>query len=400
VNDRLLTPFRLLLVVVLTGWLAVILWPALLLQLGVAFHTQWFLDSYAILAANDAVRSGADVTQANALDLLNRPHVYSDWWLGLRWLGLTRADNFLFGGTGVLAAMIVAFLTVRPRTNREALLLAAVLLSPPFLLAMQRANNDLVIFTLVGVAALGVARGTGGGRLACFGAAVVLAAGLKYYPLAAAGALALLPWNRRQGWTLLLTLVAAGLVLFSERDAIGRGTFALPATIYEFGAAVLWRDLALGPRAMVGLALLLLGLAAVVVVRQRWVGGLADDSRGSAGERFLFAVGACLLVGCFVAGTSYFYRWIFGLWLAPWLLREAGAGRTAARVALGLWLVSIWADGVLCLVVNSLGLAYRPAFGWRVATQTATWALLALLSGWLLEGVSARARAWRQASRS
>lgn len=399
-NDRLLTPIRLLVVLVLTGWLAIILWPPLLQQLAMAFHTQWFLDSYAILAANDAVRDGIDVTRINPLDLLNRPHVYSDWWLGLRWLGLTRADNFLFGGTCVLAAMVVAFLTVRPRTHGEALVLAAVLLSPPFLFAVQRANNDLVIFTLVGAAALGVVRGTGGLRLACFGAVVVLATGLKYYPLAAAGALALLPWNRRLGWTLGLTLAAAGLVLFCERAAIGRGMFALPATLYEFGAAVLWRDLALGPRGMIALALLLLGLAAGVAVRRRWVDGLADDSRGPEGERFLFAVGACLLVGCFVAGTSYFYRWIFGLWLWPWLAREAGAGRKVARVALGLWLVSIWAEGVLCLVVNAFELAYRPALGWRVVTQTPTWALLALLTGWLWAGVIARARAWRRGLRS
>ena len=32
-------------------------------------------------------------------------------------------------------------------------------------------------------------------------------------------------------------------------------------------------------------------------------------------------VGAALLTGCFLAGTSYGYRWIFALWLAPLLWR-------------------------------------------------------------------------------
>jgi hypothetical protein len=399
-TDRLLSPFRLLLAMVLAGWSAIILWPAFLLRLGVAFHTQWFLDSYAILAANDAVRNGVDVTQQNPLDLLNRPHVYSDWWLGLRWLGLTRADNFLFGGGCVLVAMLVVFLAVRPRTYAAAFALVVVLLSPPFIFAVQRANNDLVIFALLGAAALGVARGRGGLRLALFGAVVVLATGLKYYPLVAAGALVLLPWNRRLGWTFGLTLAGALLVLWSEKNSIGRGMLTMPATLYEFGAPVLWRDLALASATMTGLATLLLGLGAVITVRRRWAVGLADDSRGPEGERFLFALGACLLVGCFLAGTSYFYRWIFGLWLWPWLAREAGAGRKAAQVALVLGLVSIWADGVLCLVVNSLGLVYRPALGWRVATQAVTWGLMAMLAGWLLEGFIARARAWRLASRT
>ena len=35
-------------------------------------------------------------------------------------------------------------------------LLVAVLLSPPFIFAVQRANNDLVIFALLGAAAFGV----------------------------------------------------------------------------------------------------------------------------------------------------------------------------------------------------------------------------------------------------
>lgn len=101
----------------------------------------------------------------------------------------------------------------------------------------------------------------------------------------------------------------------------------------------------------------------------------------------MFAVGACLLLGCFVAGTSYAYRWIFGLWLWPWLWREAAAGRTPARLAFGCWLVALWADGFMCLVVNFLGLRYRPGTGWRLVTQPFTWVLMVLLAGWLLEAL-------------
>src|SRR6478735_6861198 len=119
-SRSLFTPYRLLLALLLAGLSAVILWPDVLQLMGFSFHRQWFLDSHAILAANDAARLGDDPAQPNPLDPLNRSHVYSDWWLGLRWLGLTRADNFAFGGICVLAFLAVAVAGARPATYRSA----------------------------------------------------------------------------------------------------------------------------------------------------------------------------------------------------------------------------------------------------------------------------------------
>lgn len=397
-NQSLLTPFRLLLVLVLAGLCAVVLWTDLLQTMGLAYHRQWFFDSYAILAANDAARAGTEMLAANPLDPLNRPHRYSDWWLALQHLGLTREDNFLFGGLCVAVFLAVTFATVRPRTYAEAGWLAVVLLSPPWLFGLQRANNDLVVFAVLGAGVLILGRAVTPARLAWFGLGVILATGLKYFPVVAAAALlVVLPWRRATWWAFGLTLGGSGLVLWSERHSIARGVFEMPATIFEFGAPLLWRDLPLGGGALTALAVGLLVFAAVLLVRQRATTGLANEARGSVGERVMFAVGALVLLGCFAAGTSHFYRWVFSLWLWPWLWREVKAGQGAARLALGLWLVSIWAEGLLCLVVNSAGLSYRPAFGWRLVTQLLVWVLMAQLAGWLLEGFIAQARAWRAA---
>lgn len=394
-NKSLLTPSRLLLVLLLAGLSAVVLVTDLLYLMGLAFHRQWFLDSYAILAANDAVRTGGEMLAANPLDPLNRPHRYSDWWLGLQHLGLTRDDNFLFGGVCVAAFLAVVMATVKPRTYGEAGWLALVLLSPPWLFGLQRANNDLVVFAVLGAGLLAVNRTISPARLAGFGLAVVLATGLKYFPVVAAAALLVaLPWRRLTLRAFGLMLAAGALVLWTERHAIPRGVFEMPDTIFEFGAPLLWRDLAWSGPAMIALTVGLITLAAVVLVRQQRTTGLADESRGPAGERLLFAAGALVLLACFAAGTSHVYRWVFSLWLWPWLWRETTANRGPARLAFGLWLASIWADGVLCLVVNTTGLAYRPAQGWRMATQSLTWVLMALLAGWLLEGFIAQARLW------
>lgn len=400
-NKSLLTPCRLLLALVLAGLSAVVLWNDLLYTMGLAFHRQWFLDSYAILAANDAARTGVDMLVANPLDPLNRPHRYSDWWLGLQHLGLTREDNFLFGGVCVVAFLAVVAATAKPRTYGEAAWLAVVLLSPPWLFGLQRANNDLVIFAVLGAGLLAVNRSISPARLVGFGLGVVLATGLKYFPVVAAAALLVaLPWRRLTFQAFGLTLAGGALVLWTERHSIPRGVFEMPDTIFEFGAPILWHDLALSGAAMTALAVGLITFAAVVLFRQQQTTGLADEARGPTGERLMFAAGALVLLACFAAGTSHAYRWVFSLWLWPWLWRETTANRGPARLAFVLWLVSIWADGVLCLVVNTTGLAYRPAFGWRVLTQSLTWVLMALLAGWLLEGFMAQAKLWFKSRRA
>ena len=69
----------------LTGWMAGALWPRLLVMLGIYDYGTFYLDSQALLAALDAMRLGADPHAVNPLDPLLRYHVYSDWWLALRW---------------------------------------------------------------------------------------------------------------------------------------------------------------------------------------------------------------------------------------------------------------------------------------------------------------------------
>src|ERR1035437_4878407 len=70
-----------------------VFYPGLFLAVGTNHYGVWFLDSFAILASNDALTRGHDPFAINPLDYFNRPHVYSHWWLHLPAFGLTRADN-------------------------------------------------------------------------------------------------------------------------------------------------------------------------------------------------------------------------------------------------------------------------------------------------------------------
>ena len=398
-------PPLLLAAVCLTGWMACVLWPRILTSLGIVAYGITYLDSYAILAALDAVRAGRDPHLFNPLDTLNRWHVYSDWWLAMRWLGVGRADNFLVGSTWVGSFAVSCWLAVKPRNLGEVGWMAAMLLSPPFMLAFLRANNDLVIFVLLMLCGL-AATGTGWLRQLLGVGTLVLATGLKYYPAIAAVAFLWTRPLRRMPVLVVLALAAAALTLLGVWPQLARAQFRIDSGVHTMGAPLLGRELGWSDRTSQWLSLSVLTLGAAGLVRGRFTTGLA--SRGEPRERMLAVLGAILILACFMAGVNYAYRWIFIFWMSLWLWRQSVPGTgtpreiRAARVASLLAMLCLWLDGAYCLVINCLP-SLPPRFAdmdaaWRLLSQPLHWLLMTLFAGWLMEGALATAREW-QASR-
>ena len=385
-----------------------VLSPQLQRRLGIFDHERWFLDSYAILASSDAVQQGLDPARPNPLDVYHRSHSYSQWWFALGRLGVTRADNFLFGGTMVLLFCVVALLNLAPRSRCELVWQAALLLSPPVLLAINRANNDLAIFALVGTG-IWLSRRPEGARPAWFGAAVVLATGLKFFPFVAAGAPVLLRPVKRGVWWAAVTSLAALLVLASVREDLARATFPAPDGTHVFGASVFWRNLGWVGRGPVNLSLALLAIAAFWLAWRKRTTGLAESMPApEADVRMPFMAGALIMLACFTAGISYAYRWVFALWLAPWLWQQAwgreprAGSRGAARLGCVLLTVAMWMDGAFCFVVNSVmgsmdvSRLARWEAHWNICMQPVVWVLMLLLAGWVIEALLATAQDWRR----
>jgi hypothetical protein len=392
---------------VLAGLLFIALVPGAKRRLGLFDHGAWFLDSYALLAANDAERQGLDPSQPNPLDVYGRPHSYSNWWFALGRLGFTRDDNFLVGGVSVLLFLAGMFATVRPRTAVEAGAAAIVALSPPVLLAVNRANNDLVVFAVLGLG-LALARRAPARWLAGWSTAVAVATGLKFFPMLAAGAgLVLHPARRALVWT-TVTAGGAALVLWSVRESLARAVIPVPTGSYLFGAPLFWRDIGWTGRGPLVVSAIALLAGAVWLARQRWTTGLAGaNTSDDSGERLAFATGALLLVGCFLAGISFAYRWVFALWLLPWLWRRAFdvpaeiRAATAARFALGLLVAAVWMDGIYCATLNTfigpmeISRLVRWETRWSLCSQPLVWILMLLLAGWLVELAYTRLRELR-----
>ncbi len=375
--------------------MALAVFPALLRYVGVSHYGHWFLDGYAILAANDAVSVGLDPWAPNVLDPLGRPHVYSHWWLHLRDLGLTRSHHLAGGivlGLGFLAAV---FSRLRPRSAGEFGWYLAVVCASPVVLAIERANNDLVVFIVLAPVVpclLSEQRGLHWVAVAL----VAIATALKFYPAAAALILLAGGDARTLRRRLLFGGLALALVAVNVAPDLVRIAGLLPRAegLMTFGSANIFAAIGLRGSMATGTGLVAAALIAAVFLRSRIFAGwkLRTEDRG---EWWSFILGAALLAGCFFSGSSYGYRWVFAIWLAPLLWRlprdpTAPAGvRKLARVTAVLLVPVLWGDAIFggAMAWLAAGTPAATVEAWSdrffLLEQPITWAFFACLLGFL-----------------
>lgn len=347
-----------LLLALMAGWLGLVgAWPVIGAYLGLGMNDGWFIDLHAILAAGEADLLGLPIHLRNPLDLLQRPHSYSNWWLVVGPLGLKRGAEFWLGPLLVAGFVAVAAFTLRPADRRQLGWALLFLGAPAVQLCLVRANNDLVVFLALALLVPALVSPLGAAR---FGAAtlVAFATGLKYYPAVTALVLLAEPDRRLQLWRWVFLAALGVLVLLSlyEDTLYFARTLPQPERLFSFGATHVLTWAGGGPAAARWLAIgCLLGLL-LVAVRLPIVPTREPGARRTAEIRF--ALGAVLLAGCFWAGANWAYRWIFAVWLLPLLWSEVPPGRVrplAHRLLRWLLPVALWWDGLASLAWN---------FGW------------------------------------
>mgnify|MGYP001806409101 CR=1 FL=1 len=305
-----------------------------------------FIDFHAVLAAIQCHRLGEDVLVTNRCDLIGRPHVYSPLWLVLPMAA--DVQHTMAWGVGLAVALVIALATLPlPATPRAVAVMLAAVLSPSVVLAVERANNDMVVLLLAVLAGHLLARGPGL-RLIAYGL-LIGAALLKYYP-AAALALAL-----RESRARFLVIAAVSLasavalgIAFADRWAesarllvwvlrFGLYTFSLRNPI-EY-AVLDHPQLHEQPLHGLAVAALLAVFAALVwgwLLRLRREGLMV---RLDQPADMLLAVSGLLIAGCFVSGSSLPYRAVLVLPAFPALLSgRRSAGVVAAILVFLLWL--------------------------------------------------------------
>ncbi|PTX95543.1 glycosyltransferase 87 family protein [Opitutus sp. ER46] len=344
--------------------LAAFVYPPLWGAFGVFAFRPYFADTVAILAAGQAQQAGLDIYLPNPFDPFGRPHVYGPGWLVTGPLGLTVGDASWLGGILVLAFVIAAVAVLAPRCGRDAGLALLALCSPPLMLGMHRANNDLVVFLLLAMGAWLLGRSR---WLAAAGGALLgLAATLKLYPFVALPAVWLRPgrWRQRLGVTTLLIAGCLGIVWWWRADFIQALRIApRPMTVFAYGWKVSALTLAAPPaNAQVVAGWLLGGLAVLLALRREARAlGLSVPEHGFTGLAFVTC--ATSWIFCFFANSNYPYRALLLIGaMRLWLATDATTptGRLGRR-QMALWLLALWLSVPKHFLASAPNLAYRPS---------------------------------------
>jgi hypothetical protein len=253
----------------------------------------------------------------------------------------------------------------------QGLVYALFLCSPVVMLAIERGNNDVVIFCVL-VAALSLLRRSGRSRTLAY-AAILVASFLKFYPVVAISS----ALKEKPRHALLIIAAGAGAFLlylaFTWRD-VSLITSTVPRDyVMSYGRSVLFiafegRDHM--PHGASGFAALLVCVCAYVIAQFRPGTEAAASTHLEA-----FRMGASIYAGTFLLGTNWDYRLVFLILVVPQLLEWiATGGKWPLPIAvLGGLVFTMWSSFVLHWVAATA----RPVI--FVLEELTNWALLCAL---------------------
>jgi hypothetical protein len=371
------------------------LWP----KLGVPSGPSLFFDARNLTAAWECQRLGYDTLYASPCDPWRRPLNYPRPWLLLGALGLDQSDTFTLAAV-LIAAMFVSFSLFSGRVSGgTGIVLGCAACSPAVMFAVERANMDIAMFSLMAISFLWWQWLPRTGRVVS-PVLLLLASAAKIYPVFALPAF-MIARSRMAFGVSLLCLAAFGAYLsFNVRDIVHIARIAPQGDQFSYGARILLSHLYhqfgadqwAGPGVVKQLfAAATLGLI-VTAVGVRVRRSLAADCLDTDDETVMPApvlaclAGSLVYLGTFAIGKNFDYRMVFLLLTLPQLCawaRTSGhrlssiAAVTVAAILVQLWVgslsgpLALW-DELASWIVAGLLAAVTAAVIPRLGTITDT----------------------------
>lgn len=287
-------------------------------------------------------------------DPAGRPYNYPLIWpQALSWLGIGVSKTWGIG-IGLILVFGIATATIAfqvlPNKIHKSTFTAFVfsVLAPPTFLLLERGNIDVLVFSVLVIAALCVLSKRPIAASVGFGVASVL----KIFPIPSALALGRLPSGRKKAVLVLSIFLALGtfLLLPGYRFIVSgtpqplEGGFGAPLTFRVVWNVFEFPGISYGPRIFGAISLVSLALLYLYLIRRNKVRGRSNglaalpnaiNDASSAATLILIGLGSFL--GAYVLGTNFDYRLVFLIFLN---LGIAALGPQCNRYCVGLsWLV-------------------------------------------------------------
>ena len=337
------------------------LWP----YLGVPPGRLIFFDARNVTSALESERLGFDPLYENPRDPWQRPLMYLRPWLLLGALGLDQSHTVILATT-LIAAMFVSFVLFVGRvTAGTGIVFAIAACSPAVMLAVERANMDIALFSLVTVSILLWRAFPRPARVAS-PIVMLVGATAKIYPAFALPAF-VVSGSRSAARVALLCVAAFGVyVAYNLRDiahvaeivtqgeTFSYGVRILPAHLYhQFGIAQ-WSGPAILKQAFAIVPLALVS-AAIAIRVQRHLSPRSDETTVGSASLVALHVGALIYLGTFATANNFDYRLVFMLLTLPqlveWVCTPEHRLSWLASVTLVAIIVLLWV-GSLSQLLN------------------------------------------------
>jgi len=277
----------------------------------------YFADLLVITGAGDSLREGLDPLYLNPGDPWNRELNYPRIWQSIvSNLGIGKQDTLVLG-VAFIALFLFGTCICFPRYDKAtAVLLYFAIGSPAAILAIERANSDILLFFVLSVMLIM-------SRLSGFLTALFLliASFLKFFPIFATTIL--LRYSPRLSTTLFLivTLCFSTYLWWHGTDLTQIFTSTLKGfTVFSYGGRSHSLNLAFLPSLIPCFAILTITYVYFLINTSSNISETPDS-------RFIdsFRIGASIYVGTFLLGNNWSYRLIFLFFVIPqlsyWLSR-------------------------------------------------------------------------------
>ncbi|MDO8590401.1 MAG: hypothetical protein Q7R65_00290 [bacterium] len=316
-----------------------------------------FADMRQMTSAFECSRLGNDVLIENLCDPWKRPFDYPRVWTILSTLNIGEQNTIPLGVLAVSLFFVAVYFVIGFLNNAEVVVYLMILLSPSALLAVERGNNDLIIFFLSVMSLLAISSRRS--LIQIFGYFLLfLSAILKLYPIAA------LVVAFREGRK--KALVITSFLLFCFAFYVGATLGDIHVIVqhlqivdpgYAYGTAAIfllsghfWSTL-LPPffLKIAGFLFLTLTIFVTIFFFKKWrkFFGIEEIS-DIYYERFIhacFIFGAGIYTSTYLLGLNYDYRLIFLILTVPelllWIKRNDQASVYASLALLGI-VATLW----------------------------------------------------------
>lgn len=245
---------------------------------------------------------------------------------------------------------------LRPKRILELLLALSVLLSPPCLLLIERANDDIIIYAFICFVPLLLQMHSSFGRMCGWGL-VSAVLPMKYYPSAAYALLLHREHSfKRIAFFVLLSIAFLGVLsaLIAQEVSQIHGRIPVASIFCSFGARIFFDLLNLDVE--LSRVFVLCGLGGVLsVVTYILFKAKAHEIRATPRSESFFLLGSSMLTFCFFMNGNWDYRMAFLIPTIPlafeWMASSSRRDRILVAVYFSSMLLTLWPEYLYYLSV-------------------------------------------------